>query len=181
MMTVDKFHTKSGDYLYLKNVENNLRWTNFAGAPTDYNSAGGKRDFKIQIPDELIPFFEEEGLRIGCWIPKSKNDTDIDDPIPVYTIKVNVELDSERFPCDIFNRRDDGKLIPMSRSEINRLDGQDFTYVDMKLREYHYTKGSGGVSLYLSKASFAASVDPYDQDHEFYCDMNAPVEEEIPF
>lgn len=175
MLTVEKFAVKGFDYLYLKNVEDCLIWTNFKGDP-DKNF--GKRGFSIDISKypEVMEFFRQEGCNVRCW-DNGKND-------PVYTVAVNVDIDNDRFPCDFYNRRDDGKLIPMSRREINELDSQDFTYVDMKVREYHYTKGNGGVSLYLSKGSFAASVDPYDADHGDVLDMNPPMddeEEEVPF
>lgn len=175
MLTVQKFVVKGLDYLYFKNVENDLTWTNFKGDP-DKNY--GKRGFSIDItkyPD-IIEFLQAEGVNIRCWDDHGTRD-------PKYTISVSMDIDNDRWDCDLYNVRDDGRLIPMSRGEINKLDAQDFTYVDMKIREYHYTKGSGGVSLYLSKASFAASVDPYDRDHsyDFETDNPADDEEEVPF
>ncbi len=175
MMTIEKFTVKGLDYLYLKHVENALIWTNFAGDP-DKNH--GKRGFNVNVTKypELIDFLRQEGCNVKCWDNHGASD-------PVYTIAVSADIDNARWPCDIYNRRDDGTLIPMSRGEINALDSQDFTYVDMKIREYHYTMGNGGVSLYLSKGTFAASVDPYDADHRNVIDMNPPTdeEEEVPF
>lgn len=171
MLSVEKFTVRRFDYLYFKDVQDDLIWTNFRGDP-DKNF--GKRGFSINVtkyPD-IITFLEAEGVNIKCWDDHGTKD-------PTYSIPVNVDLDNDKFPCEIYSLRDDGMLIPMSRGEIVDLDTQEFTYVDMKLREYHYTKGNGGVSLYLAKAAFAASVDPYEKAHT-YNHMNND-DEEVPF
>lgn len=159
------------DCLIFEGIQNDLRWTNFAGNEDPWHNTS--KNFRIRVPEDKVQFLKDEGIRVKEWMPK-----DSDDPNEVvYTIKVNVSYkNADRFPVRVFldsgNRR-----VELGEDQLHLLDELQFDNVDIKCSEYRGKDDPTSASLYLSEGYFTRTVDEFEERHR----LPEDEPEEIPF
>lgn len=98
-------------------------WTNFAGKPTKFNSAGGKRTFALVLSEEIADELRDEGWNIKIRDPKEEGD----DPL-IYT-EIVVNMESKYPPQVVLYSEFRG------RKSVNQLDGDSIGELDRINRE----------------------------------------------
>lgn len=174
-MDVRKRESKGHTTITMEGIsDREFRWPNLSGNPDAYGNTG--RNFKIEIPEDLVNFFKEDGVNVGEWMPK--ND---DDPQVVYTVKVNVSI-NEWYPLHIYLITGSDSY-ELKESEFRMIDDiyRDAGYdkIDLKIRE-RQTKDPKVRSLYLSEAYFYEAEDDFAKRHRV-SPTSVPNVEEVPF
>ena len=169
------------EYIIMENIQDNLKWTTFGGV--DRNGRPTSRTFNVQIPEDMIPFFEEERIKVGAWTPQNTTDPDVS---PVYTISVTVDMDHrDWYPCDIYMAKSaEDEPILLTKDQLKELDNVSFSKVDVKCRKKHNAKDPSMFVLYLKQGYFYSAVDEFEEEHRSRRkEMNSveDPEEEAPF
>lgn len=88
-----------------------IKWTNFAGKPTDFNPAGGKRTFVLELSEEIAEELRDEGWNVKFKEPREEGDE------PIFYTEIVVNMNSKYPP----------KVVLLSefrgRKKSNRLEG----------------------------------------------------------
>ena len=66
-----------------------LLFTNFAGSPTRYNSEGGKREFSVALPLNLVEDLERDGWNVKY---RKNADGEFDPERPYLGVKVSYKF-----------------------------------------------------------------------------------------
>lgn len=195
MATMDVYTiTQNGrTYICIDHAERNqdehtgLRRTNFAGRPDNFNNT--TKQFQVQITEEMVPFFEEQGIKVDTWADRNTGD-------PIYCVNVFIDYrHTDWYPTDVYVV-ENGKEIYYKEEDLHMLDNKDFEEVDLKLRKkpkYDRARNKipGKFSLYLEEGDFTEMINRFSQRHPHNQDRvspreaeetNAPEnEEEVPF
>ena len=119
-------------------------WTNFAGAPTRFNPAGGKRTFALVLTEDIANELKAEGWNVKFRDPKDPDD----DPL-IYT-EIVVNMDSAYPPSVVLYSEFGGrkKSNSLDAESIGELDRIEIDNVDLVIHPYvhgrpgpHSTKG----------------------------------------
>ena len=160
------------EYKKLNNVElenANIFNLNFNGIEGQYNPAG-RRNFCVEIPDELSEQMERDGWNIKHGKPKKNNP---DEKWPDY-LKVNVSWKNPRKQPEIFMVTSKKKIL-MNENTVGRLDSADIQNVDLVIEPSFWSRadGSSGYSAYvkamwvtIAEPSFADKYDDFPEDDE---------------
>lgn len=156
-----------------------ITFKNLSGRRTDYNPAGGKRDFAVVLDNyEDIQTLVDIGFDIKYF--KKKNEEDLD--VPYLKVKVNFRYDDDGNLIAphvyIVNGKSKTLLTPVTIGEVDRAD---IKFCDLVIKPYFYNNvaGRSGVSAYLDKMYVNINEDELEQKYEMYDDDDE--EEEIPF
>lgn len=142
---------KNGDL----SVENAvIVWPNFAGNPTDFNPAGGKRTFVLLLTPEVADDLKSEGWNIKCKPPKE----DGDEPLYITEIVVNMESQFPPKVCLVTEYRSERSMTNLDEDTIAELDKIDYENVDVIIHPYEHGRSSVSTikgyarSIYITQA-----------------------------
>ena len=148
-----------------------LLFKNFSGAPTKFDTVGGKRDFCLELDDELAAILDKKGFNIKMTRPRDEEY----DPVPYLKIKVGY-----KFKAPSVFLMQGKKRIELTEATIGTLDWADIENVDLSFSASAYDfAGKKGISAYLQSMhvvvredAFASKYTQYDED---------VADEEMPF
>lgn len=121
-----------------------ILFTNFAGSPTRYNSEGGKREFSVALPLNLVEDLEKDG-----WNVKYRKDADgeFDPERPYLGVKV-----SYKFKAPAIWLITGGRKQLMSEDTVGTLDNITIKTADVVIHPSVYdVRGQQGISAYVKE------------------------------
>lgn len=121
-----------------------LLFTNFAGSPTRYNSEGGKREFSVALPLNLVEDLERDG-----WNVKYRKDADgeFDPERPYLGVKV-----SYKFRAPAIWLIAGGRKQLMTEETVGTLDNITIKTADVVIHPSVYdVRGQQGISAYVKE------------------------------
>lgn len=121
-----------------------LLFTNFAGSPTRYNSEGGKREFSVALPLNLVEDLEKDG-----WNVKYRKNTDgeFDPERPYLGVKV-----SYKFRAPAIWLIAGGRKQLMTEDTVGTLDNITIKTADVVIHPSVYdVRGQQGISAYVKE------------------------------
>lgn len=121
-----------------------LLFTNFAGSPTRYNSEGGKREFSVALPLNLVEDLERDG-----WNVKFRKNADggLDPERPYLGVKV-----SYKFRAPAIWLIAGGRKQLMTEDTVGTLDNITIKTVDVVIHPSVYdVRGQQGISAYVKE------------------------------
>lgn len=121
-----------------------ILFTNFAGSPTRYNREGGKREFSVALPLNLVEDLEKDG-----WNVKHRKNADgeFDPERPYLGVKV-----SYKFRAPAIWLVAGGRKQLMSESTVGTLDNITIKTADVVIHPSVYdVRGQHGISAYVKE------------------------------
>ena len=132
---------------------------NFAGEPTKYNPAGGRRKFCLFIPPEYIERMLTEGWKVKYLKPREEDEGD--EPRAF----IEVEVKFGKYPPRIVMIGSAGKR-DLNQRTVNLLDWAQATNIDLVIRPYEWdVNDNSGVKAYLGKIFFTIYEDDLDRKY----------------
>lgn len=121
-----------------------LLFTNFAGSPTRYNSEGGKREFSVALPLNLV----EDLVRDGWNVKYRKNaDGEFDPERPYLGVKV-----SYKFRAPAIWLITGGRKQLMTEDTVGTIDNITIKTADVVIHPSVYdVRGQQGISAYVKE------------------------------
>lgn len=121
-----------------------LLFTNFAGSPTRYNSEGGKREFSVALPLNLV----EDLVRDGWNVKYRKNaDGEFDPERPYLGVKV-----SYKFRAPAIWLITGGRKQLITEDTVGTLDNITIKTADVVIHPSVYdVRGQQGISAYVKE------------------------------
>lgn len=121
-----------------------LLFTNFAGSPTRYNSEGGKREFSVALPLNLIEDLERDGWNIKF---RKNADGEFDPERPYLGVKV-----SYKFKAPAIWLVAAGRKQLMTEDTVGTLDNITIKTADVVIHPSVYdVRGQQGISAYVKE------------------------------
>ena len=167
-----------------------VRFRNFAGAPTKFNAKGGVRDFVIVLDNyEDIQQLIDMGFNLKYFNKKDPADPDV----PFLKVKVNFRFDEETgtkliSPHIYLVERDPSdpekivKKTLVTPSIAAIADNADVEYYDVVITPYRWeVNGNTGVAAYLDKMYMNLVIDEFESKYEVWSDPEEDNAEPIPF
>lgn len=121
-----------------------LLFTNFAGSPTRYNSEGGKREFSVALPLNLVEDLEKDG-----WNVKYRKNAygEFDPERPYLGVKV-----SYKFKAPAIWLIAGGRKQLMTEDTVGTLDNITIKTADVVIHPSVYdVRGQQGISAYVKE------------------------------
>lgn len=141
-----------------------ILFTNFAGSPTRYNSEGGKREFSVALPLNLVEDLERDGWNIKF---RKNADGEFDPERPYLGVKV-----SYKFRAPAIWLITGGRKQLMTEDTVGTLDNITIKTADVVIHPSVYdVRGQQGISAYVKElyvvmddesASFASKYADFD-------------------
>jgi hypothetical protein len=129
------------DKVKIENAE--ILYRNFSGKPTQYNAAGGRRDFCVILPSDLA-----RKLKAQKWNVKLTKKRDEDDEQRAY---MNVEVKFDVKPPKITVVTKHGQTI-LDEPDVKMLDWAEIKSCDIVISPYNWEVGTNyGVKGYLKE------------------------------
>lgn len=155
-----------------------ILWSNFAGQPTAYNAAGGKRTFILVLTPEVGRDLQERGWNIKFREPDEKHDEAL-----VFT-EIVVNLDSAYPPTIYICSEFRGKKTKREATEddVNKLDSRKFSDISVMIHPYEHGRpnpSGATVKGYLRDMYVVLAND--DEFEDDYSEYEVPEEEFVPF
>lgn len=107
-----------------------IYFANFSGVETDYNAAG-RRNFKLDIPEEFARELMEQNVRVSIRPPREDGDE------TSYSVKISIYPSSDV-------RLKSGKAM-------QKLEFDDFDRVDKEFRNGFVINGEIGIEFHVSE------------------------------
>lgn len=121
-----------------------LLFTNFAGSPTRYNSEGGKREFSVALPLNLVEDLERDGWNVKF---RKNADGEFDPERPYLGVKVSYKF---RAPA-IWLITGERKQL-MTEDTVGTLDNITIKTADVVIHPSVYDiRGRQGISAYVKE------------------------------
>ena len=121
-----------------------ILFTNFAGSPTRYNSEGGKREFSVALPLNLVEDLERDGWNIKF---RKNADGEFDPERPYLGVKV-----SYKFRAPAIWLIAGGRKQLMSEDTVGTLDNITIKTADVVIHPSVYdVRGQQGISAYVKE------------------------------
>ena len=121
-----------------------ILFTNFAGSPTRYNSEGGKREFSVALPLNLVEDLEKDGWNVKY---RKNADGEYDPERPYLGVKV-----SYKFRAPAIWLITAGRKQLMSEDTIGTLDNITIKTADVVIHPSVYdVRGQQGISAYVKE------------------------------
>nr|DAX58719.1 MAG TPA: hypothetical protein [Caudoviricetes sp.] len=121
-----------------------LLFTNFAGSPTRYNSEGGKREFSVALPLNLVEDLEKDGWNVKY---RKNADGEFDPERPYLGVKV-----SYKFRAPAIWLIAGGRKQLMSEDTVGTLDNITIKTADVVIHPSVYDiRGQQGISAYVKE------------------------------
>ena len=158
-----------------------ILWTNFAGRPTKYNAAGGKRTFNLVLDQETADELTRDGWNVRTIEPKEEGDE------PLYVTEVEVKFGN--FPPKVFlvEGGDSKRMHKLDDESVSSLDTTEIANVDVLVRPYnHGVANSRGTTIKGYVKSMYVTQDNSDFNGKYSgyavdADDRYDDEEELPF
>lgn len=121
-----------------------LLFTNFAGSPTRYNSEGGKREFSVALPLNLVEDLEKDGWNVKY---RKNADGEFDPERPYLSVKV-----SYKFRAPAIWLITGGRKQLMTEDTVGTLDNITIKTADVVIHPSVYDiRGQQGISAYVKE------------------------------
>ncbi len=121
-----------------------LLFTNFAGSPTRYNSEGGKREFSVALPLNLVEDLEKDGWNVKY---RKNADGEFDPERPYLGVKV-----SYKFRAPAIWLIAGGRKQLMCEDTVGTLDNITIKTADVVIHPSVYdVRGQQGISAYVKE------------------------------
>ena len=121
-----------------------LLFTNFAGSPTRYNSEGGKREFSVALPLNLVEDLETDGWNVKY---RKNADGEFDPERPYLSVKV-----SYKFRAPAIWLITGGRKQLMTEDTVGTLDNITIKSADVVVHPSVYDiRGQQGISAYVKE------------------------------
>ena len=121
-----------------------LLFTNFAGSPTRYNSEGGKREFSVALPLNLVEDLEKDGWNVKY---RKNADGEFDPERPYLGVKV-----SYKFRVPAIWLIAGGRKQLMTEDTVGTLDNITIKTADVVIHPSVYdVRGQQGISAYVKE------------------------------
>lgn len=121
-----------------------ILFTNFAGSPTRYNSEGGKREFSVALPLNLVEDLEKDGWNVKY---RKNADGEYDPERPYLGVKV-----SYKFKAPAIWLITAGRKQLMSEDTVGTLDNITIKTADVVIHPSVYdVRGQQGISAYVKE------------------------------
>ena len=144
--------------LTLRNVR--IIFRNFAGAPTRFNAAGGKRTFSI-----LLNETEAQELRSMGFNVKALKQRDPDDD-PAFHLPVEVSY-RVKPPRIVFISNQGRKRTVIDEDTVGLIDYTEIEKIDLTINPYQWeVNGNSGVKAYLGTMYVTIAEDPLDAKYD---------------
>lgn len=121
-----------------------ILFTNFAGSPTRYNSEGGKREFSVALPLNLVEDLERDGWNVKF---RKNADGEFDPERPYLGVKV-----SYKFKAPAIWLITAGRKQLMTEDTVGTLDNITIKTADVVIHPSVYdVRGQQGISAYVKE------------------------------
>ena len=121
-----------------------ILFTNFAGSPTRYNSEGGKREFSVALPLNLVEDLERDGWNVKY---RKNADGEFDPERPYLGVKV-----SYKFRAPAIWLITGGRKQLMNADTVGTLDNITIKTADVVIHPSVYdVRGQQGISAYAKE------------------------------
>lgn len=121
-----------------------LLFTNFAGSPTRYNSEGGKREFSVALPLNLVEDLEKDGWNVKY---RKNADGEFDPERPYLGVKV-----SYKFRAPAIWLVTGGRKQLLNEDTVGTLDNITIKTADVVIHPSVYdVRGQQGISAYVKE------------------------------
>lgn len=121
-----------------------LLFTNFAGSPTRYNNEGGKREFSVALPLNLVEDLERDGWNVKY---RKNADGEFDPERPYLGVKV-----SYKFRAPAIWLIAGGRKQLMTEDTVGTLDNITIKTADVVIHPSVYdVRGQQGISAYVKE------------------------------
>ena len=121
-----------------------ILFTNFAGSPTRYNSEGGKREFSVALPLNLVEDLEKDGWNVKF---RKNADGELDPERPYLGVKV-----SYKFRAPAIWLITAGRKQLMGEDTVGTLDNITIKTADVVIHPSVYdVRGQQGISAYVKE------------------------------
>ena len=121
-----------------------LLFTNFAGSPTRYNSEGGKREFSVALPLNLVEDLEKDGWNVKY---RKNADGEFDPERPYLGVKV-----SYKFRAPAIWLITGGRKQLMTEDTVGTIDNITIKTADVVIHPSVYdVRGQQGISAYVKE------------------------------
>lgn len=121
-----------------------ILFTNFAGSPTRYNSEGGKREFSVALPLNLVEDLEKDGWNVKY---RKNADGEFDPERPYLGVKV-----SYKFKAPAIWLITSGRKQLMTEDTVGTLDNITIKTADVVIHPSVYdVRGQQGISAYVKE------------------------------
>lgn len=121
-----------------------ILFTNFAGSPTRYNSEGGKREFSVALPLNLVEDLERDGWNVKF---RKNADGEFDPERPYLGVKV-----SYKFKAPAIWLIAAGRKQLMTEDTVGTLDNITIKTADVVIHPSVYdVRGQQGISAYVKE------------------------------
>ena len=121
-----------------------ILFTNFAGSPTRYNSEGGKREFSVALPLNLVEDLEKDGWNVKY---RKNADGEFDPERPYLSVKV-----SYKFRAPAIWLITGGRKQLMTEDTVGTLDNITIKTADVVIHPSVYdVRGQQGISAYVKE------------------------------
>lgn len=121
-----------------------LLFTNFAGSPTRYNKEGGKREFSVALPLNLVEDLEKDGWNVKY---RKNADGEFDPERPYLGVKV-----SYKFRAPAIWLIAGGRKQLMTEDTVGTLDNITIKTADVVIHPSVYdVRGQQGISAYVKE------------------------------
>ena len=119
-------------------------FTNFAGSPTRFNSEGGKREFSVALPLNLVEDLEKDGWNVKY---RKNADGEFDPERPYLGVKV-----SYKFRAPAIWLITGGRKQLMTEDTVGTLDNITIKTADVVIHPSVYdVRGQQGISAYVKE------------------------------
>ena len=155
-----------------------ILWSNFAGQPTSYNAAGGKRTFNLVLTPDVGRDLQERGWNIKFRDPQKEGDEML-----VYT-EIVVNLDSAYPPTIYICSEFRGKKTKREATEedVNRFDSRRFSDISVMIHPYeHGRPNSSGATVKGYLRDMYVVLENDDAFEDDYSEYEVPEAEYAPF
>lgn len=121
-----------------------ILFTNFAGSPTRYNSEGGKREFSVALPLNLVEDLEKDGWNVKY---RKNADGEFDPERPYLGVKV-----SYKFRAPAIWLITGGRKQLVTEDTVGTLDNITIKTADVVIHPSVYdVRGQQGISAYVKE------------------------------
>lgn len=153
-------------------------WTNFAGKPTAFNPAGGKRTFSLVLNEEVGEILKEEGWNVKFREPKLEGDDTL------ITTEIVVNMDAVRPPLvKLYTKfKGRGKETDLVGDMVGQLDNIQIENIDVVVRPYNHGRpGLYSVKGYAQEIRVIQAQDGYFDDKYADWGSDDDFDEEVEF
>lgn len=134
-----------------------IRWPNFSGAPTAFNTLGGKRSFNVVLDKATADLMANDGWNVKCKLPDDENPHDF----CFIEVTVGYKYKAPKIVLITSSGRTN-----LTEENVGTLDALDIKTVDMIARAYEWQVGDkAGITAYLQTMYVTIEEDDLDRKY----------------